>query len=228
MFLSNLTQFAEISEQNRVYLFNVGPWEHVRELGSAGKFRIPPCPAGKEYSAPVVIDGIEEEPYPINETSCVMIPKAGKPGQLSGPADGTLLAQQVLGEGPHVAPNSSFRPFGVGITKQWPPSKVDLDKARAALHTKKLELVRLANEAYARGPRAFDEIFMPDWHFWAAHQLKKSVAECPWLANTQEVAAREYCPSCGESYQVGIMRHSCGFILDKKRYDQAVKDGLFS
>lgn len=229
-FVPTLPDFIkEVSDQHRVYIFNVGPWPHKRELGSAGTYLIPACLEGKEYSEPLILNGIEDEPYPINERTCTTLPKAGKAGQLSGSGEGSDLAQQIIGVGPHVAPNSSLIPFGVFASTNKVPTKAELVKAQAALNAKYLELVRLASEAHARGPNAVSEVIDPDWHFVAARKLLKTVAECPWLANSSAPAKRENCPSCGTVYDIGIMKcRDCGFILDKARYDDAVKKGLFA
>lgn len=210
--------FREISESRRVFIFNVGPWSHSRELGSAGTFRIPACAEGKEYSTPVVIEGVEQEPYPINEVECKMLM-----------TEGIALANQVLGEGPFVPKSSSFRPFGVFISSSNPPKKEDVAAARQALGEKYVELVAAAADAYQMGPQAAKETIRPEWHFVAARALRKSEAECPWLANTQAPAARNECPGCGTVYKVGIIKcGNCQMILDKKKFDQAVKDGLMA
>ncbi len=231
--------FRKVSDDNRICIYNVGPWSHKRELGSAGIYFIPACPEGQDHSEPLVLNGVEEEPYPINEVECAMKPKAGVAGQLTGSADGMLLAQQILGFGPHVAPASSLIPFGVFATKniEWDKKArvfvlLDADAltaARLALRNKLTELVRLASEAYAKGPNAFAEVAEPDYHFRAARMLSKTVAECPWLANTQAPGQRANCPGCGSIHDVGVMKcRGCGYILDKPRYDAAVKAGMFA
>lgn len=232
-------KFRKVSDATRVFIYNVGPWSHKREFGDAGSYSIPACPEGQPHSSPLVLNGEEEIPYPVNEVECVMKPKAGLPGQLTGSADGMLLAQQIIGVGQHIAPGSSLIPFGVFATRdvEWDKksqSFVLLDDAalaaaRIALNGKLTELVRLASEAYAKGPNAFAEIADPDYHFRAARLLKKTTAECPWLANTQAPGARANCSGCGAVYEVGVMKcRECGYILDKERFDAAKKAGMFA
>ena len=228
--------FQKVSDENQIGIFNVGPWAHKREMGSAGIFFIQACPKDAPHSQPVVLQGMEEEPYPINEVECIMKPKCGVPFQLTGPADGMLLAEQIIGHGQNVAPHSDLRPFGVFATRlfEWDKKSKQhvclddeaLEKSHVALRNKAVQLVSLASDAYAKGPSAFSEIFQPDWHLWAARFLRKSTAECRWLENSQDVGARENCPMCGAVYAVGIMKCPCGYILDKKRYDEAVSKGL--
>ena len=210
--------YRRVAEENRVFIFNVGPWVHKRELGSAGTYTIPACPDGQEYSAAVVIRGVVEEPYPINEAECKVITE-----------DGHTVAMQVLGEGPFVPRSSSFRPFGVFISRTQVPSREDIAKAKQALQEKYVELVRLASEAYSHGPREAQEVIRPEWNFLAARALKKTEVECPWLGNTQVPAERKECFNCGTAYKVGIAQcPSCRAILDKQKFEKAVKDGLIA
>lgn len=205
------------SEENRIYIFNVGPWSRRRELGSAGIYVIPACPAGREYSDPVIINGLESEPYPINETECAIIPKSGRPGQLRGEGNGMLLAQQVLGEGPMLPPSASFRPFGIFLSKTPIPSKQDLDNARAALQKKRVDLVREANDAWAKDRDKWGTI--TDLHRTAARDLGKTAVECPWFGETIIPQERKTCPSCGTPYEVGIAEcPKCGDVLDADAY----------
>src|SRR5271154_716818 len=82
----------KLAWDTRIFIFNVGPWELRREMGSSGTALIRACPEGNAYSEPYIVLGVEEEPYPIDETQCAMIPKSGVPGQKGGAADGIHLA----------------------------------------------------------------------------------------------------------------------------------------
>jgi len=207
--------YREASEQHRVYIFNVGPWAHARELGSAGTFRIPACPEGREHSEPLVIPGVAEEPYPINEAECKLLTTKGR-----------MLAEQILGVGPHIPHSLSFVPFGVFISDSAKPSKEQLVKAREVLRQRHVEIVSEANREYSKGHNIAIE--QPHWFFMSARALKKTPAECAWLKDSEVPAERQNCPSCGAIYTVGMMKCVCNFILDKPRYDKAVKDGLFA
>jgi hypothetical protein len=226
--------FKKISEENRLYIYNVGPWVHTREMGSAGVARIPACrysEAGdplEEFGKPYTVEGVEQEPYPVGPTEMVMIPKCGKPGVMTGGGEGILLAQQILGEGPMIPRSQSFRPFGVFISKTYRPSKEDLAEAKEALWKRLGEMIAEANSEYANN-KWLDEDTVQKWYLVAARILKKSPAECPWMADRQAPAARENCPGCGSVYEKGILKcRHCGFVLDKPRYDDAVKKGLFA
>ena len=200
--------YREIAEQNKVYLFNVGPWSHRRDLGSAGSFLIKACPDDKPYSEAVTVLGVVEEPYPINEAECKVMTSSGRD-----------LALQILGTGPFIPRSQSFEPFGVFLSPTEVPSAEALEAAHKRLNDKYRELVKEASDAYAKGPATAETVISPDFHYVAARKLKKSVAECPWLANTQEPEHREACPGCGESYKVGIFRHSCGYFFNRAAWE---------
>ena len=219
----------DVSAANRIFIFNVGPWAHTRELGSAGTYRIPACPEDKDYSSPVVIEGLVNEPYPENEATCTMLPACGEPRQLRGEGSGLALAKQIIGEGPFIAKRASFVPYGVFISPTPKPSKELLAAARAELEKRHLAHIREANAAFMRDPTNREGVIQPAWHHVSAHALKKSKAECPWLGESLAPAGREECPGCGTPYNVGILKcRDCNYILDKSRYDKAVKEGLFA
>ena len=218
----------KVSAENRIYIFNVGPWAHTRELGSAGNFHVPACPEGKEHSAPLVIDGLVSEAYPINEVTCTTLPACGEPGQLAGEGSGMALAKQIIGDGPFISKRASFVPMGVFISTTPKPSKEALAAARLELEKRHVAHIREANNAFMRDPTNKEGVIQPAYHFVSAHALKKSAAECPWLGASLAPAGRENCPGCGDPYNVGILKCKCGYILNKPAYDKAVKEGLFA
>jgi len=219
--------FRKVSEENRVYIFNVGPWEHLKEFGSAGNFRIPACPAGREHSDPLCIDGVVGEPYPKDEVSCVTLPVSGKPRQLSGEGEGIDLALQIIGKGPHVPPGADLVRYGVFISRTPKPSKEARSAAWEELQKQHLAHIREANDEFMRDPTNKNGVIQPHWHHVSAHALKKSKAECPWVGESLAPAGRDNCPGCGNVYNVGLEKCACGRVLDKAKYDAAKKAGLY-
>ena len=57
----------DFSRENTVHIWNVGPWDHIRECGSAGTFRIPACPKGEACGGPLSIPGLVEELIPADD-----------------------------------------------------------------------------------------------------------------------------------------------------------------
>lgn len=208
-----------VSVENRVYIFNVGPWAHVRELGSTGTFRIPACPEGEEYSTPLAIDAICEEPYPKDEASCVTLPPCGEPGQLTGQGSGLLLAKQIIGDGPFIAKRASFVPYGVFISPKPIPPKTLLAAANVELRKRHLAHIEEARRAFIKDPTNSWGIIQAEWHFVSADALKLSPAECPWRGQVVAAGGRANCPGCGDAYNVGILRHSCGWFFDKAKWE---------
>ncbi len=200
--------YRRAAQANRLYIFNVGPWAHLRELGSAGSFRIPACPADREYSDPVVVNGVVEEPYPITEVECKQIL-----------TEGAALAGQIIGEGPFIAKASSFVPYGVFLSPTPVPSREALATANAALQRQHAKHIREADEAYMRDPANKLGVIQDAWHLVSAHALKKSPAECRWMGQSVAPAERSNCPGCGEVYNVGILRHSCGWFFDRAKWE---------
>ena len=209
----------EASDAHRLWIFNVGPWPHRRALGSAGTYTILACPPDKPYSQPLVVQGIENESYPINETECAILPKAGRPNQLRGDGAGMLFAEQILGEGRMQPPNASLRPFGVFISKTPIPTEEDLSAARLALRQRQQELVAEANEIFVTDREHASQFIQSQWHRKAAMDLGKTPQECPWLGDSIVPAERKKCPSCGTPYEVGIAECAkCGDVLDEGKY----------
>jgi hypothetical protein len=211
----------KLAWDTRLFIFNVGPWTLRREMGSSGTALIPACPEGAEYSKPYIVLGVEQEPYPVDETQCAMIPKSGPPGQKGGAADGIYLAQQILGEGAHLARSASFRPFGVFISKTEIPSKEDLRAARAALHERLQYLVKEANDSWAQD-RDKMQVIQKDWHQRAAELLKKGTAECPWMGDRTVGAERIDCPFCAVAIPSTVAKcPNCKEVVNQELYKQA-------
>lgn len=211
----------KLAWDSRIFIFNVGPWLLKREMGSSGTAIIKPCEPGKEYSDPYIVLGVEEEPYPMDETQCRMIPKSGPGNQVAGAADGIWLAKQILGEGPQLAKAASFRPFGVFISATNPPSREDLIAAREALHLRMQELVKEANDSWAKD-RDKGQVIQRDWHQRAAETLKKGVAECPWMGDRTVGAERIDCPFCGVAMANNIPKcPNCKEVVNQELYKQA-------
>jgi hypothetical protein len=211
----------KLARDTQLYIFNVGPWRLTREMGSVPTAIIPACPEGREYSEPYIVLGIDQEPYPVNETTCAMIPKSGPPGQEGGSAEGIYLAQQILGEGPQLNKRETWRRFGVFISKTAPPSEHDVRTARAALYEHLGVLVKEANDSWALD-RDKGQIIQKDWHQRAAEMLHKTVAECPWMGDRQLGPERVPCPFCGQAIPITVAKcPNCKEVVNQALYKAA-------
>ena len=201
-----------------VFVFNVGPWPHTRAMGDAGRYHIPACPDDKDY-IPMNSKDIPGEIglpascpilYPFDETAFRAITPIEK---------GKHRAQQILGIGPH-ASGGDLTKLGVFMSEHNPPKKDEVAAAKKILLDTCQKLVREANEAYSLGPDKAKEVINTEFHFRAARMLKKTAAECRWLENTETPEDRALCPGCGEAYRIGIVRHSCGWIFSREKWEE--------
>lgn len=201
----------ELSEKTQVYIFNVGPWSHTQMMGSFGSVRIPACKEGEPISEPVVIPGIPTEQYPMNEAQMTAMMY-----------DGWNHAHEIIGIGKHLSPNNALTQYGVGVSRQWPPTAEEMEAAHVALRKRLEFLVNEANMAVAQGPKIAEETIRPDQHFIAARLLKKTSAECPWMDRSMKAAERIACPFCGEPVETGLPKcRNCHEIIDQAAYDAA-------
>ena len=203
-----LPDILEVSNEKRIYIFNVGPWQLEQLLGSSGSWRLNPCPEGKEYSEPLIVPGIHITHYPADELEMKMFQE---PGQ--------NLADAIMGIGKMMSPSNSWKKYGVFQSKSNPPTKKAIDDAKAELGKYYDELIAEASLAAAQGPKMAEQT-ITDRHLIAARARKKTVAECPWIANSAVSADRQPCEACGTIYEVGkaIVCSNCKYIIDEARY----------
>ena len=219
--VSNMPKVPEsifrAAEADRRYVFNAGPWQQEQLLGSHGTAIIRACPPGAEYGPPYVIEGIVPEYYPGDNGMKLLLD------------DAESIANAILSVGPHTDQRNCLIPWGVFVSPTNPPAPEDVLEARKQIYGTLQKLVRQASDAYAKGPKEFEEtVGNSGKHYEAARFLMKTEAECPWLKNTATPKERDECPGCGSIYTVGVMKcRECGFVLDKAKHDAAVEAGLF-
>ena len=198
----------KLSEDTQVYIFNVGPWSHQQYVG-AGHFFIPACEEGRQYSEPVIIPGIFSTLYPQDEKTMKRIDE-----------DGYQVALDIVGVGPGLAPTNSLRRYGVDVCRQWPPTKSEVAKAFEALRVGELNsLIAEANSAMAQGPQAAEQTIRAR-HHQAAALLKKTTAECPWMArNAANTSQNVDCKFCGEPMKQNLAKcPNCKEIVNAELY----------
>jgi hypothetical protein len=198
----------KLSKETQVYIFNVGPWGHTQMTG-AGRFFIPACAPGKQYSEPVIIPGIFSHLYPQDEKSMRRIDE-----------DGHAVALDIVGIGVGLAPANSLTRYGVAISRQWPPTKSEIATAWEALRVGELNtLIAEANSAQAQGEVAVNNTIR-ERHYEAARMLKKTVAECPWIGRaTSNTSHNVDCSFCGEPIKPNLAKcPNCKEIVNKELY----------
>jgi len=235
--------------ENTVHCFNVGPWGERVNMGSFGYYFIPPCevgapmewvklplpkvPAGvyvpdvweegekrvteprKEYAAFRPLPGLMLEPIPTDMDVC----------SWNQQDEGRYFANEMLGVGIGHDTNTSWIRKGCFVAAGKTPTEAELAAARAELMKFMAEQVLDADRAWAAGPQRAEAIIRPEIHHVCAEWM--NLKDRAWLRGTDPQAQAE-CPSCGENVKsVAMTCKSCGYILDKKKYEQAKKDGLF-
>jgi len=201
----------DLSDKTKLYIFNVGPWQHTQFMGSLGRKIIPACPEGKAYSDPLIVDGIVSELYPDSESS-----------MKREMYEGEKVAHEILNEGPFHLKHNSLRQYGVSICHQWPPTKEEISAAWKSLAEGELEaLIRQANSAYSAGPQEFERtIGNGERYFLAAKLLKKTTAECPWMMRTINAGSSNVeCRFCGEAMKPNLAKcPNCKEVVDQELY----------
>lgn len=201
----------KLSDESKVYIFNVGPWKQNQSMGSLGTFYIPECEDGKQYSKPLAIDGLVIEHYPLRENVLdVLMDEEG--------STGWEIAHQIIGIGKQLSPSNSLTRYGVFVSRSNPPAKEDVTKAREALHQHCQVLVNEANQSITEGNSR--QTIDPKQHFVAARILKKTVAECPWLSRDVNTEERKSCDVCGAPYRVGNIVCPNNHIVDMAAYEK--------
>lgn len=210
-------EMMEVMEERKRYIYNVGPFLWIRPMGSPGFFNVQPCPEGRSYGEPLVIPGFVPDYIRADSTNSWIMRTDG----------GDYFADQVMGIGKSMRPEESLVNFGVFKSKHYPPMPEEVDAAIAKLRRHMQMLVNEMNLAHSRGPAESAATQRHD-HFTAAAYLKLTKKDCGWLEGTETVGQREACPACGNVYQVGVFScSSCNYILDLKKYEEAVMEGRY-
>jgi hypothetical protein len=200
----------KLSQETQVYIFNVGPWEHKQQI-PGHRYTIPACKEGKAYSEPIIIPGIFSTLYPQDEKTMKRIDE-----------DGYQVALDIIGIGPGLAPNNALTRYGVAVSRQWPPTKEEVSKAWEALRVGELNtLIAEANSAMAQGPQAAEQTIR-ERHMQAARLLKKTAAECPWMARAAANTSNNIdCKFCGEPMKPNLAKcPNCKEIVNKELYEK--------
>jgi hypothetical protein len=206
---------ARASDENKVYIYNVGPFQIPRYMGSNGVYTIPPCPEGKAHSEPLVIPGLVTELVINNEHSMRVQSD-----------DGDYFADQVLGIGVGMKPKESPVHLGAFRSTLNPPGKEEVAEANRLFRDHCQRKVNEMNDAFAIGPEKVKEIKTPE-HVMMARLLGLTETDCPWLKGSAAPANRETCGGCGKPYVVGIERCECGRVLDRPAFIKSVEEGMY-
>lgn len=202
--------FDDAAKFPPVYIFNIYDMEHSVPLGGLGSFLIPACELGAEYSAPCVVKGFIADEYD----------EADGNGKMSwNPEQGADVAKDVVGIGssnPQMGSYTTNREWwGVFIAKGEKPSDEELSDAKKKLDQMMTHLVMEGDRLALQGPEGLKQIGPVHRR---AVQWKKQKRDWATLPETMID-----CPGCGDPIKPGVVKHSCGAILDMEK---AIKLGM--
>jgi len=208
------TQLKKLSKQQTVHVYNVGPWEHTRHLGTAGTFFIPKCEPGEKFARMAPIDGIPIDLEVKDEKSMALLLEDG---------GGQYLAEQIVGTGKHLAASASLVKVGVFIGSRIgpdaKPTNEELQQAEETLDGYAQDLVVEARRAYETGPKEAENVIR-DQHHWAGKRLNLDPKVELWMGR-KTATLRASCEGCGTPIDGDpILCPTCKYILDRPRYEK--------
>lgn len=217
-----------LSKATQLYVFNVGP-KRQESVSSHGTMIVPACPKGARHSKALILPGVPYERY--NMQGNVLDVQYHGNGDLEDP--GWDFACQVIGgythpngqwEGQMLTKANSMERFGVGISRQWPPTEAEIEFARSKMLAHYSELANQAREAHAIG--RLSSVVTAD-HYLAAKELDLTVETDPWLRNVAPTKAtpKDLCPKCRKPYEAGTVVHDCDYVIDMDQYEKWVREG---
>ncbi len=207
-------------EQNRTYIFNVGPVEHMRSMGTMGRFVIPACSEGEKVAGPVSYQGKAGIPGIVPETVVKAVEGRKVEYGWDFNTTGHALARDIIGTAAFHDASDNLTQYGVFIAAGEEPTEEEMEAARAKLHAHYEKLVRFADEAYelngatelGENGKSYSSITQD--HVKAAKILG---LERPWVRKNVKMVP---CDGCGKPVLPTAVRCpnvDCGAILNEER-----------
>lgn len=204
------TMVQKFAEDNRVYIYNVGPQMWIRYQGGLGTFVIRGCEPGKRYSDPVVIDGIKTETQAVDAGVMTL-----------NQYDGIAVAMDILGKGAFREPSDDLTRYGVFISRSNPPAEDDLIAAEQAFADHDFLLIGEANRLFEvnAGIDAKTGLSNIQKHHYDA--AKRQGQNPPWSPMSRRNNSVIECPACGENVKPSAARcNHCLAMLDEAKCRQ--------
>lgn len=205
---------ADLMDSQRFYVFNVGP-KQFDIPHSAGRFIIPPCPEGADYSEAVKFMGKPGIPAIVPQTIVANVDGTRVQHDWDFKLTGQEVIKDLLGFG-----ENDRRKYGVFLAAGPVPTQAEIDKAIEHLHAYYDTLVAQADKAYEinGGQEIGDDgrshsAIGPD-HVLA---LKALGLDRPWARKNAKMVA---CEGCGQPVNPNAVRcpHTgCGAILNEEK-----------
>lgn len=203
-----------LMESDKVYIFNVGPWEHVVRLGSLGTFTVPKCEDGEDVSKPLE--------YRAGQPGLpAVLPECNYQGDntwsWSFDTTGRRVAQNILGHAGFSHSSNDLTKYGVFIAAGSVPTESEINAAREKLYALYDERVRQADQAFEinGGMEMVNGTSVSTITKDHVQACKALGLEREWAKVNKRMVP---CPACDESVKPGaaICQH-CDAILDEEK-----------
>jgi hypothetical protein len=209
-----------VMEQNKVYIFNVGPWAYTRHHGTQGSFFIPACRPEEDCSGPLLYHGKPGLPSLIPESVVDAVNGRSVTYKWDLTMEGAKLALDIVGKSAFRDSSDDLTQYGVFIAEGAVATEEEIDAAHDRLNEHYDKLVRYADGAFEVnggmeiGDNGKSYSGITKDHVNAARALG---LDRPWARkNAKQVP----CEACGQPVAVNAVRchHAgCGAILDEEK-----------
>lgn len=214
----------EMMKTQRVYIYNVGPWQHAINLGSLGQFVVPKCEAGEEYSKPVEYSGENAAgpgiPAIVPESLVDAVEGYDVTYKWDLSTSGQSVALNIMGLSGFAQPSANLTQYGVFIASGKIPTDVEVEQAKAKLEALYDKRVKDADAAFevnggtetGENGKVYNTITAD--HIQAANALG---LDREWARkNTKKVP----CGACDRPVSPNAVRchhEGCGAILNEEK-----------
>lgn len=207
-------------KQEKVHVFNVGPWQQIVNTGSTGTFTIPACPPNKPYVEMLVLNAVTQKWEPPISIIVEEYVIKSEDEMSSLTEDGWDFANEMIGVGRgHISAHSLVR-FGIFASKNAVPTKEELDAARRALESECLRIVKWAADIYSTDRKLFSRAVRPEVHFVAARILgRDNPQDSPWMLDAAPVG-RTKCKMCGRLCDPDVATCEAGHVVNWELYHE--------
>ena len=197
-------------KQQRVKIFNVGPFPHTIPLGSPGIFYIPACPPDAPYVESLTkLYELEEEFYPAKD-------KREPMKRLQ--SEGRKTAIDILGEGRNQDKRFSRRRVGVLIAEGDAPTTKELEDAKGELKVYCMAQVAIMDQLWDRDRKLAYDVYRPETFGACARVLGLTGKDKAWLAQGNPTENIE-CPACKTSVRPdAAFCFNCKEVVNEEAY----------
>lgn len=195
-----------------IYIYNISDQPYEWTQAGFPRFAVDACPAGKEYSEPVILDGENgsgvyiEEVKKVDETEFFLY-------------NTNEIAFAICMAGPGMPPTIDRRRKGLFMSRTNPPAADEIARAKSLLTVDSQRLLKEGDNYHAHK----QPMEISDEHVRAARYLGQ---EREWA---KPQVLNMVCPGCGGNAPATAAVHSgpngCGWVLNAEAYEknQALK-----